>query len=208
MQRALYGPLFLILGGCASTASVGRPLSLPDRVQTVLPFAEQAANRHGVSLNLVLGLIHVESRFQTSARSSVGARGLTQLMPNTAKALAEQLGWNDYEIDDPAFNIEAGTFYLAILLRRFDGNVSLALAAYNAGPARVSRWVENGSELPEYSKKYVNAVLAAREQFQNSQFPTDKSMEKLRHFQHATDLDQDALRNLLLEHLKEADFSE
>lgn len=113
----------------------------------------------------MLGVIDIESSFRCRARSSVGARGPMQLMPRTAASLAKRLHWPDHDIDDPRFNIEAGTYYLAYLLRLFDGNRQLALAAYNTGPTRVRRWVARGRSLPGYSRRYAAAVLAARARF-------------------------------------------
>lgn len=91
----------------------------------------------------VYGLIRQESRFVVQARSSVGASGLMQVMPNTAKWIAKRLGLKDHQraltgrMDQ---NIEFGTYYLRYVLNRLDGQPVLATAAYNAGPARANRW--------------------------------------------------------------------
>jgi soluble lytic murein transglycosylase-like protein len=85
-----------------------------------------------------------------------------QLMPKTAAALARRLGYKDFSITDPQFNVDAGTAYLAYLLKRFRRNEALALAAYNTGPGRVSRWQRKGRALPAYSKRYVAAVRRAQ----------------------------------------------
>ena len=152
---------------CSSPPAPRPTIKLPpsDRVAAVLPYVQRSAARFKVQPELVLGVIRVESNFRPTARSRVGARGLMQLMPRTAASLARRLEWEDYDIVDPAFNVEAGTAFLAYLLRAFAGDETLALAAYNTGPARVKRWQRKGRELPAYSKRYAANVLAARDRF-------------------------------------------
>ncbi|MGF1611936.1 MAG: lytic transglycosylase domain-containing protein [Kiloniellales bacterium] len=97
---------------------------------------------------LVLAVIRQESAFDGGAISHAGARGLMQIMPATAKRLAQQLRMSysqDKLVNDPAFNLKLGRTYLSQLLKRFDGSAALALAAYNAGPGRVQSWIrQNG----------------------------------------------------------------
>lgn len=98
----------------------------------------------GLEPALVLALIRQESEFYTKARSSVGALGLMQLMPATARQTARSIGmaYNRNRLtSDPEYNLRLGQAYLAQLLTRFDGSYILALAAYNAGPARAERWI-------------------------------------------------------------------
>ncbi len=169
-MKRLFLVLVLLLAGCASSPEpVKAPrLALPpaDRVAAALPHVRAAAAKHDVAEDLILGVIRVESSFRPEAGSRVGARGLMQLMPRTAASLARKLGYDDFEITDPAFNVDAGTSYLKYLLRRYDGKVDLALAAYNSGPGRVSGWLRDGRALPAYSRRYVAAVLQARQQMQ------------------------------------------
>lgn len=153
--------LLCTLSACA-TAPSRCANGCKDRISRLV---HEAAARHAVEENLILGVIQVESSFNPEARSHVGARGLMQLMPRTAASLARRLGYDDYEVTDPRFNIDAGTYYLAYLLRIFDGDQSLALAAYNTGPARVKRWQARGRALPAYSRRYVAAVQKARGRF-------------------------------------------
>ena len=129
----------------------------------ILPYVRAAASSTGVPEDFILAVMFVESRFQPEATSPVGARGLMQLMPRTAAALAEDLGLAKWDAYDPAFNALAGATYLARLIHRFEGDFRLALAAYNAGPTRVSRWRAEGRTLPGEVRTYVSRVLLTRE---------------------------------------------
>ncbi len=94
-------------------------------------FIQAAAERHGVDADLVISVILAESKFNPKAISRKNARGLMQLLPETANRLGVK------NIFDPQENIEAGTKYLRELLDRYNNDLALALAAYNAGPQRV-----------------------------------------------------------------------
>ena len=101
-----------------------------------------AAGHAAVDPFLVAAVVREESSYYPQARSRVGARGLMQLMPETARPLAQarRLAFNNGELlDDPVANLDLGTAFLAALLREF-GDARLAVAAYNAGPARVREW--------------------------------------------------------------------
>ncbi|HKZ04474.1 MAG TPA: transglycosylase SLT domain-containing protein [Methylomirabilota bacterium] len=101
-----------------------------------------AARRAGIDPYLVSAVVREESSYNPLARSRVGARGLMQLMPDTARPMARVRGlaFQDGELlDDPAANIELGSAYLGGLVRDF-GDARLAVAAYNAGPTRVREW--------------------------------------------------------------------
>ena len=97
-------------------------------------YIRQAAQTHGVSEGLIKAVMHTESGFNINARSPVGAQGLMQLMPATARR------FNVNNAYDPQQNIFAGAKYLAWLLKRFNGNTSLALAGYNAGEGNVAKY--------------------------------------------------------------------
>jgi soluble lytic murein transglycosylase-like protein len=110
----------------------------------------RAGERHGVDPRFLHAVIWQESKYKVRARSHVGAQGLMQLMPPTAK----RFGCMDPH--DPAANIEAGTKYLRWLLKRFKGNVSLALAGYNAGEGSVDKY----DGIPPYkeTQNYVRII--------------------------------------------------
>ncbi|MGB8953827.1 MAG: lytic transglycosylase domain-containing protein [Tumebacillaceae bacterium] len=102
------------------------------------------ANANGVDPRLVAALIRVESKFDASNTSHVGAVGLMQLMPETADWIAQQSGipyHGEQDLSNPETNIKLGTWYIAYLTKQYQGNSVMAVAAYNAGPGRVSRWL-------------------------------------------------------------------
>ncbi|MDE1712170.1 transglycosylase SLT domain-containing protein, partial (plasmid) [Chromobacterium amazonense] len=88
----------------------------------------------------VYGLIRQESRFITMARSGVGASGLMQLMPATAKWAAKKIGLTHFAVNDIDTNVQLGTWYLRYVLDNLSGNQVMATAAYNAGPGRARNW--------------------------------------------------------------------
>lgn len=101
------------------------------------------AARHGLDEAWVLGLIRQESRFMADVRSSAGASGLMQLMPGTAKWVANRMGlknWRWGDVNDVDTNISLGTYYLRHVYDYLDGSAVLASAAYNAGPGRARAW--------------------------------------------------------------------
>ena len=102
------------------------------------------AREVGVDPAYVYGLIRQESRFVTDARSSVGASGLMQVMPATAKWTAKKVGipFRPEQMADSGFNMSIGTRYLKLVLDDFGGSMAMAAAAYNAGPSRPRRWRE------------------------------------------------------------------
>ena len=116
------------------------------------PHIQSISREYGLDHHLVKALIRAESRFDHEALSSRGAIGLMQLMPATAKDMGVK---NPY---DPRENIEGGVRYLKYLLKRFNNDVTLALAAYNAGPETVKRYgcVPPFNETKEYLKKVLD----------------------------------------------------
>jgi soluble lytic murein transglycosylase-like protein len=110
----------------------------------------RAGERYGVDPRFIHAVIWQDSKYKVRARSYVGAQGLMQLMPATAK----RFGCEDAH--DPADNIDAGTKYLRFLLKRFNGNVSLALAGYNAGEGAVDKY--NGVPPYNETQNYVRII--------------------------------------------------
>lgn len=118
----------------------------------VLNVVNQISKKYNVDEKLVQALIKQESGFNPKARSKAGAMGLMQLMPSTAKNLGVQDPYNMVQ------NVEGGVKYLKSMLNKYNGNVILALAAYNAGPNAVDKY----SGVPPYkeTQNYVKNILA------------------------------------------------
>ena len=116
------------------------------------------AEKYGVSASLIKAVIHAESGYNPNAVSRKGASGLMQLMPGTARSLKVN---NSF---DPKDNVEGGVKYLRFLLDTFRGDVSLAVAAYNAGLNKVAKF----GGIPPYTetRTYVNRVLSYMQSYQ------------------------------------------
>jgi len=116
---------------------------------------QETAEKHNVDPKLVRAVISTESNWNPSAVSSKGAMGLMQLIPGTA----QQLGVGN--AFDPAQNVDAGVRYLGMLLERYNGDLSKALAAYNAGPGIVDRFggVPNIPETRSYVRKVTSTYF-------------------------------------------------
>ncbi|WP_053064153.1 lytic transglycosylase domain-containing protein [Caballeronia mineralivorans] len=158
--------------GPSSARGMARPAVPSDTPPAVLPAAgpkpdargrtvspqydaliDEAASEYGVAASLVRAVVAVESGFDPEARSVKGAMGLMQVMPDTGK----RFGASD--LSDPQTNLRTGTRYLRWLLDRFDSNVPLALAAYNAGEGAVEQYNRSIPPYPE-TQDYVVRVLA------------------------------------------------
>jgi len=129
------------------------PLDIPSSCDPTLDWIiYRAGESEGVDPRFIHAVIQQESRYETRALSHAGAQGLMQLMPATAK----RFGCDD--VNDPESNIKAGTKYLSWLLKRFEGNVELALAGYNAGEGAVDKY----KGIPPYkeTQNYVVKIVA------------------------------------------------
>jgi len=115
------------------------------------------ASTHGVDEAWVLGLVRQESRFITDARSAVGAAGLMQVMPGTARYVASRIGMRNYRpksVTEIETNVTLGTAYLKLVMEQL-GHPVLASAAYNAGPSRARRWRD---EKPLEGAVYIESI--------------------------------------------------
>ena len=119
------------------------------------------AATQGLDPLLLAALVRQESLFEPAAESSMGARGLGQVMPGTGESIAQSLGVDDFEVDDlyrPSISIQFGAYYLASQLERFDNQIPVALAAYNAGPGNALQWLESGGDDLDLFVEVITAV--------------------------------------------------
>ena len=144
-----------------------------EHVQTI----EDAAARHGVDPDLVCAVIKCESGWDEGAVSPVGAVGLMQVMPDTARSLValglvDDGAYDPDDLADPATNIEYGCAYLGYLQKHLSG-LEEVIAAYNAGIGAVQGWISEGGTIPEdveyaETRAYLDRVLAAYDAYQDS----------------------------------------
>jgi soluble lytic murein transglycosylase len=150
-------------------------LALPLRHEDII---RQQATDKGLDASLIAAVIYAESRFRDQT-SPAGAKGLMQIMPETADYIAHKSGGTAFEQGDlatPQINIAYGSWYLRYLLRKYGGNEILSLAAYNAGEGLVDEWwvtarrrgetFKVASHIPfAETREYVRRVLSAREAY-------------------------------------------
>lgn len=109
---------------------------------------EKYARANGLDVRLVAAVIKVESNFRSDATSPKDARGLMQILPSTGAWIATQIGlagFNDSKLYEPETNLRLGCWYLNDLIVQFDGQLHLALAAYNGGRGNVQKWLNDGT---------------------------------------------------------------
>jgi soluble lytic murein transglycosylase-like protein len=144
----------------ADVAASAPAMVPPAQIDALVNDSAQSAN---VDPALVKAIIANESGFNANATSKVGAQGLMQLMPGTAGALGVSDAY------DPSQNVAGGTKYIKQMLDRFNGNVRLAVAAYNAGPNAVEKY----GDVPPYAEtqNYVQNVLASYAKYRSDATP-------------------------------------
>ena len=180
LLRRLAWLLAAVVVGAVAVAAIVAPgvdkavkeIALPLRHEDII--RQQAADKN-LDAALIAGVIYTESRFRDQT-SHAGAKGLMQLLPSTADDIARKSGGTAFvqgDLADPQVNISYGSFYLRYLLKRYGGNVVLAVAAYNAGEGRVDQWIfaarDKGEDFdharhipfPE-TRNYVKQVLEMR----------------------------------------------
>ena len=148
-----------------------REITLPLRHEDSI---RQQAEEKDLDPALIAAVIYAESRFQDQT-SEAGARGLMQVTPATARAIAEESGGTEFVVDDLSesdINIRYGTYHLRDLLDQYDGNLVAGLAAYNAGSGNVDMWggaLLRIDEIPfDETRAYVEQVLEKREQYREN----------------------------------------
>jgi soluble lytic murein transglycosylase len=143
-QSSVFAAANVILAAGVSTLEAPSFIARMRYPVYYLDVVQDAAARYGFDPLLMFALIRHESLFDTYATAAAGEKGLTQVIPSTADYIAAQINFPDYQHADlfrPYAGIEFGAFYLAEQLRLFNGYVTAALGAYNAGPGRAQSWL-------------------------------------------------------------------
>ena len=176
LLAVLAGGAIMVVVGIGPLGEAVRELTLPLRHEDII---RQQAREKGLDPALIAGVIYEESRFRDQT-SHAGARGLMQITPATARFIARDSGGTAFTHEDlatPQINIAYGAYYLRYLMRRYGGNETLAIAAYNAGETNVSRWVaraggpdnfDSTRDIPfKETRNYVRNVLHRRGQYRD-----------------------------------------
>jgi soluble lytic murein transglycosylase len=181
-RRLAAASVAVLLGAvCAAIVAglgsdVARELTLPLHHDDII---RQQAREKNLDPALIAAVIYEESRFRDQT-SRAGARGLMQITPETADAIAKHSGgvrFKESDLSEPQINISYGAYYLRLLLDHYDGNETLAIAAYNAGIGNVDKWVAEAGgpdafksaehiPFPE-TRAYVENVMDRRQDYRN-----------------------------------------
>lgn len=155
MQRFFINSILVLAAFYESVSPALAQSHYAQKLALIEDYIQEAAAKESLDPCLVSAVISVESNFNHRAISPVGARGLMQLMPGTADQLGFRKALNH---QNPRANVLAGTKYLRNLINEFRGNVTLALAAYNAGPNAVKKY----GKIPPFpeTQSYVKKVWA------------------------------------------------
>jgi soluble lytic murein transglycosylase len=184
-RRRIAAVLVAAVVGAAVAASIAglgplgetvREVTLPLRHEDII---RQQSSDKGLDPALVAAVIFEESRFRDQT-SHAGARGLMQITPETARFIARDSGGTAFvegDLATPQVNISYGTYYMRYLLRRYDGDATLAVAAYNAGETNVNRWVQRAGGREDFdadedipfkeTRDYVRDVKERRQQYRD-----------------------------------------
>jgi soluble lytic murein transglycosylase len=175
-RLALVVVAVLVGGLCAAVISglgseVAREITLPLKHEDII---RQQAHDKDLDPALIAAVIYEESRFRDQT-SHAGARGLMQITPQTADAIAKHSGgvrFRQSDLAEPQINISYGAYYLRLLIDHYGGNETLAVAAYNAGIGNVDRWVGNAGGADQFrsaehipfpeTRAYVDNVMERR----------------------------------------------
>jgi soluble lytic murein transglycosylase len=155
-----------------------REIALPLRHEDII---RQQARDKDLDPALIAAVIYAESRFRDGQTSAAGAEGLMQITPATARMIARKSGGVAFTVEDlatPQVNIAYGAWYLRYLMKRYAGNETFALAAYNGGEGNVDRWIVEARKRNEdltidaipfsETRTYVQRVLDAKRQYRTS----------------------------------------
>lgn len=147
-------------------ASFAREFSIPEKLASEI---HEAALAEDIAPRIAFGLVKAESSFRTSVVSPVGAVGLTQLLPSTARWLVP--GTSRRDLMEPGTNLRVGFKYLRTLIEQFHGDENLALTAYNRGPGTVSRLLARGTDPDNgYAEKVLTGESTRHVRLMNAKF--------------------------------------
>lgn len=168
--------LFLVFNNDFDLWKIRRNIE-PVKYQTEI---DKYAAKFSLEPELLAAIIYVESRFDKYSLSPKGAVGLMQLMPSTAFWVAEELGYNDFQLEDleeVELNIKFGSWYFSYLYHKFDQDLIKTIAAYNAGESNVRNWIKAGwggdikEKLPyNETDNFVRRVISTRDYYRKVRF--------------------------------------